>query len=51
MQNYQQEFPDVVIGYSGHEMGIAISVAAVAMGAKIVERHVTLDHEWKGDDG
>ncbi|XP_062901172.1 sialic acid synthase-like [Mobula hypostoma] len=47
---YQKEFPDIPIGYSGHETGIAISIAAVAMGAKVVERHVTLDKTWKGND-
>uniref|UniRef100_A0A3B4WLC7 N-acetylneuraminate-9-phosphate synthase n=1 Tax=Seriola lalandi dorsalis TaxID=1841481 RepID=A0A3B4WLC7_SERLL len=47
---YQKEFPDVPIGYSGHEQGICITVAAVAMGAKVVERHVTLDKTWKGND-
>ncbi|KGL84518.1 Sialic acid synthase, partial [Tinamus guttatus] len=47
---YQSAFPDIPIGYSGHETGIAISVAAVAMGAKVLERHVTLDKTWKGSD-
>ncbi|KAL2098400.1 hypothetical protein ACEWY4_007607 [Coilia grayii] len=47
---YQKEFPDIPIGYSGHESGICISVAAVALGAKVVERHVTLDKTWKGSD-
>uniref|UniRef100_A0A8C6WWB9 N-acetylneuraminate-9-phosphate synthase n=1 Tax=Neogobius melanostomus TaxID=47308 RepID=A0A8C6WWB9_9GOBI len=47
---YLKEFPDIPIGYSGHESGISISVAAVALGAKIVERHVTLDKTWKGND-
>ncbi|XP_026158120.1 sialic acid synthase-like [Mastacembelus armatus] len=47
---YQKEFPDIPIGYSGHESGINISVAAVALGAKIIERHVTLDKTWKGND-
>ncbi|NWU95105.1 SIAS synthase, partial [Upupa epops] len=47
---YKSAFPDIPIGYSGHETGIAISVAAVAMGAKVVERHVTLDKTWKGSD-
>ncbi|XP_017281181.1 sialic acid synthase-like [Kryptolebias marmoratus] len=47
---YQKEFPDIPIGYSGHETGISISVAAVALGAKVVERHVTLDKTWKGSD-
>ncbi|XP_028661626.1 sialic acid synthase-like [Erpetoichthys calabaricus] len=47
---FQKEFPDIPIGYSGHETGIFITVAAVAMGAKVVERHVTLDKSWKGSD-
>ncbi|XP_038146733.1 sialic acid synthase-like [Cyprinodon tularosa] len=47
---YQKEFPDIPIGYSGHETGIAISVAAAALGAKVIERHVTLDKTWKGSD-
>jgi len=45
-----QSFPDHVIGYSGHELGIAITEAAVALGAKIVERHFTLDRTMKGGD-
>lgn len=32
---YKKEFPDINIGYSGHELGMAISVAAVALGAKV----------------
>ena len=40
----------VPIGYSGHETGIASSVAAVAMGACSVERHITLDRSMWGSD-
>lgn len=47
---FVQEFPDVPIGFSGHEAGIEISLAAVARGAKIVERHFTLDKTMKGGD-
>ncbi|KAI7810533.1 N-acetylneuraminic acid synthase a [Triplophysa rosa] len=47
---YQKEFPDIPIGYSGHESGISITLGAVALGAKVVERHVTLDKTWKGSD-
>ncbi|XP_068448633.1 sialic acid synthase-like [Clinocottus analis] len=50
LTEYQKQFPDIPIGYSGHESGINISVAAVALGAKIIERHVTLDKTWKGND-
>ncbi|XP_066995261.2 sialic acid synthase isoform X1 [Anabrus simplex] len=47
---YKQVFPDIHVGYSGHEIGIPISVAAVALGAKLLERHITLDKSWKGTD-
>jgi N-acetylneuraminate synthase len=40
----------VPIGYSGHETGIASSVAASVLGACIVERHVTLDRSMWGSD-
>lgn len=50
IQTYKNRFPNAVIGYSGHELGIAISEAAVALGAKIVERHFTLDRTMKGGD-
>ena len=39
-----------VIGYSGHERGTAISIAAVALGAVIIERHLTLDRMMEGPD-
>jgi len=38
------------IGFSGHHLGIAADVAALAMGAVWVERHFTLDRTWKGTD-
>lgn len=50
IETYQKAFPEAVIGYSGHENGIAISLAAVVMGAKVVERHFTLDRTMKGGD-
>ncbi|GAA3510985.1 N-acetylneuraminate synthase family protein [Aeromicrobium panaciterrae] len=40
----------VPIGYSGHERGLQISVAAVALGAVAVERHITLDRTMWGSD-
>lgn len=43
-------FPDTPIGYSGHETGLATTVAAVAMGATFVERHFTLDRSMWGSD-
>lgn len=41
---------DVPVGYSGHEPGLQISIAAVALGAKAVERHITLDRAMWGSD-
>lgn len=41
---------DCIIGYSGHEYDLEPSVLAVAMGAQIVERHITLDHNMWGTD-
>ncbi len=38
------------IGFSGHHLGIAIDIAAYALGARIIERHFTLDKTWKGTD-
>lgn len=39
-----------VVGYSGHERGTAVTIAAVALGAKIIERHITLDRNMEGPD-
>jgi len=43
-------FNKSVIGYSGHEMNLTSSVAAVVLGAKIIERHITLDKSIWGTD-
>ncbi|EFQ84219.1 NeuB family protein [Aeromicrobium marinum DSM 15272] len=45
-----QERYGVPVGYSGHEPGLQISLAAVAMGACAVERHITLDRTMWGSD-
>jgi N-acetylneuraminate synthase len=39
-----------MVGYSGHEEGLEPSVIAVAMGARVIERHITLDHNMWGSD-
>lgn len=47
---FREEFPDKVIGLSSHDNGIAMSVAAFVLGARIVEKHFTLNRAWKGTD-
>jgi N-acetylneuraminate synthase len=44
------EFPNLPIGYSGHEVGLVPSAIAVALGACMVERHLTLDRAMWGSD-
>ncbi|MDD2983959.1 MAG: N-acetylneuraminate synthase family protein [Crocinitomicaceae bacterium] len=46
----QKHYSDFVIGYSDHTIGISAPVAAVAMGARIIEKHITLDRQMKGTD-
>jgi sialic acid synthase len=46
----QKHYPDFAIGYSDHTIGISAPVSAVAMGAKIIEKHITLDRRMKGTD-
>jgi sialic acid synthase SpsE/sugar phosphate isomerase/epimerase len=39
-----------LIGYSGHERGISVAIAAVALGAKVIEKHFTIDRRMEGND-
>ncbi len=47
---YQSLFPDIIIGYSGHENGISIPISAYTLGAQIIEKHFTIDRTLKGTD-
>ena len=49
IQTLKDNFP-IPIGYSGHEVGLVLSAVAVAMGASMVERHITLDRSMWGSD-
>jgi len=49
MQTLRARF-DCLVGYSGHELGIAVSSASVVAGACIIERHFTLDRTMRGPD-
>ncbi|RNA65858.1 N-acetylneuraminate synthase [Prosthecochloris sp. ZM_2] len=46
----KEMYPEVPVGYSGHEVGLATTWAAVALGAVLIERHVTLDRAMWGSD-
>lgn len=50
--NWMRSLKDLhpIVGYSGHERGINVSLAAVALGASIIERHVTFDRTQEGPD-
>ncbi|HMK08121.1 MAG TPA: N-acetylneuraminate synthase family protein [Anaerolineales bacterium] len=49
IQTLRERFP-CPIGYSGHEVGLTPTVVAVALGASMVERHITLDRAMWGSD-
>ena len=46
----QEKYPQYTIGYSDHSIGIVVPVAAVTLGSKIIEKHITLDRDMKGTD-
>jgi len=45
-----REIGDCPVGYSGHERGFHVAIAAVARGAKVIEKHITLDRNMEGND-
>jgi len=50
IETLRSEFPNLPIGYSGHEVGLVPTAVAVAFGACMVERHLTLDRAMWGSD-
>jgi len=47
---YTKTFPDINIGLSDHSLGIHMSLAAVALGANMIEKHFTISRDWEGPD-
>lgn len=50
IDSLRKEFPDIVIGFSSHDSGIAMAVAGYMLGARIIEKHFTLNRAMKGTD-
>jgi sialic acid synthase len=46
----RERYPDLVIGLSDHHNGIAMAPVAYMLGARVFEKHFTLNHAWKGTD-
>ena len=46
----RERFPELVVGLSDHQSGIAMALVAYMLGARVFEKHFTLDHAWKGTD-
>jgi sialic acid synthase len=50
IETYRECFSDTVIGFSSHDNGISMPLVAYILGARIVEKHFTLNRAWKGTD-
>ncbi len=46
----KKRYPEAIIGYSGHDNGILAAAIAYQLGARVFEKHFTLNHAWKGTD-
>ena len=50
IETMRERLPGVVVGLSDHYNGIAMAVVAYMLGARVIEKHFTLNHTWKGTD-
>ena len=50
VETYRERFPELVVGLSDHQSGIAMSLIGYLLGARVIEKHFTLNHAWKGSD-
>lgn len=50
IETFRERFPTITIGYSGHDSGIAMPLVAYVLGARVIEKHFTLNRAMKGTD-
>ena len=50
METLRRAYPSIVVGFSDHSQGLTAPIAAVALGAKVIEKHFTLSRDMKGPD-
>lgn len=50
ISTFRKQFPEATIGFSSHDSGIAMAVAAYVLGARVIEKHFTLNRAMKGTD-
>ena len=50
IKTYMELFPDIVVGLSSHDSGIAMALVAYVLGARVIEKHFTLNRAMKGTD-
>jgi N-acetylneuraminate synthase/sialic acid synthase len=50
IETLRERYPNVVVGLSDHHNGIAMALVAYMLGARVIEKHFTLNHAWKGTD-
>jgi len=47
---FRDRYPDVTVGYSGHDSGISMAVVAYVLGARVIEKHFTMNRAMRGTD-
>ncbi|MDY7002229.1 MAG: N-acetylneuraminate synthase family protein, partial [Thermodesulfobacteriota bacterium] len=50
ISTFRERYPDVVVGLSDHQNGIAMALVGYVLGARVIEKHFTLNRAWKGTD-
>ncbi|HIK65997.1 MAG TPA: N-acetylneuraminate synthase, partial [Henriciella marina] len=50
IETYREKFPEIPIGFSSHDSGIAMAMLGYMCGARVLEKHFTLNRAWKGTD-